>query len=71
MRDSSDAIIVEDLSGKIIAWNPGAQKLYGWSEEEALKMAQKDKNYYVNSLCGYCAENIELGDIIDTLIEED
>lgn len=43
VRDSSDAIIVEDLSGKIIAWNPGAQKLYGWSEEEALKMESKDR----------------------------
>lgn len=43
VRDSSDAIIVEDLSGKIIAWNPGAQKLYGWSEEEALKMKSKDR----------------------------
>lgn len=43
VRDSSDAIIVEDLSGKIIAWNPGAQKFYGWSEEEALKMQSKDR----------------------------
>jgi two-component system CheB/CheR fusion protein len=43
IRDSSDAIVVEDLSGKIIAWNPGAEKLYGWSEAEALKMQQKDR----------------------------
>ncbi|MDD2896937.1 MAG: PAS domain-containing protein [Aliarcobacter sp.] len=41
VRDSSDAIIVEDLSGKIIAWNPAAQKLYGWSKSEALKMQSK------------------------------
>lgn len=43
VRDSSDAIIVEDLSGKIIAWNPGAQKLYGWSETEALNMQSKNR----------------------------
>jgi two-component system CheB/CheR fusion protein len=38
VRDSYDAITVHDLEGKIIAWNPAAVKLYGWSEEEALKM---------------------------------
>lgn len=43
VRDSSDAIIVEDLSGKIIAWNPGAQKLYGWSETEAINMQSKNR----------------------------
>jgi two-component system, chemotaxis family, CheB/CheR fusion protein len=43
VRDSSDAIIVEDLSGKIIAWNPGAEKLYGWSETEAINMQSKNR----------------------------
>lgn len=41
------------------------------SKEEALKLAQKSENYYVNSLCRYCAKNYELGEIIDTIIEED
>lgn len=43
VRDSSDAIIVEDLNGKIIAWNPGAQRLYGWSETEALELQAKKR----------------------------
>lgn len=38
VRDSYDTITVHDLEGKIIAWNPAAVKLYGWSEEEALNM---------------------------------
>jgi two-component system CheB/CheR fusion protein len=38
VKDSYDAITVEDLEGNIIAWNPAAVKIYGWSEEEALKM---------------------------------
>ncbi|MEI6874211.1 MAG: CheR family methyltransferase, partial [Spirochaetota bacterium] len=38
LRDSSDAITVQDLEGRIIAWNPGASRLYGWSEAEALAM---------------------------------
>lgn len=42
-RDSSDAIIVQDLKGKIIAWNPGAKKLYGWREDEALNMDVKSR----------------------------
>ena len=31
------------MKGEIIAWNPGAVKLYGWSEEEALCMNTKDR----------------------------
>jgi len=38
VRDSSDAVTVQDLDGRIIAWNPGAVRLYGWSEQEALQM---------------------------------
>jgi two-component system CheB/CheR fusion protein len=38
VRDSYDAITVHNVDGKIIAWNPAAVKLYGWSEEEALTM---------------------------------
>lgn len=38
VRDSYDAIVVQDLEGTIIAWNPAAEKLYGWSEDEALTM---------------------------------
>jgi two-component system CheB/CheR fusion protein len=38
VKDSNDAITVQDLDGKIIAWNRGAAKMYGYSEDEALKM---------------------------------
>jgi len=36
--DSHDAITVQDLEGRILAWNARAAKLYGWSEAEALEM---------------------------------
>ena len=38
VRDAFDAITVQDLDGRIIAWNPGAVRMYGWTELEALKM---------------------------------
>lgn len=31
-----DAIIIRDFDSHILAWNQGAQDLYGWSEQEAL-----------------------------------
>ncbi|HEY5537574.1 MAG TPA: chemotaxis protein CheB, partial [Acetobacterium sp.] len=38
VRDSHDAITVQDLEGNIKAWNPAAEKMYGFSESEALLM---------------------------------
>ena len=38
VRDASDAVTVQDLEGRIIAWNPSASRIYGWSEEEALTL---------------------------------
>ena len=32
VRDSRDAITVQDLGGRILAWNPEAERMYGWSE---------------------------------------
>lgn len=36
VRDSNDAVTLQDLNGKITHWNRGAQLMYGWSEQEAL-----------------------------------
>jgi two-component system CheB/CheR fusion protein len=38
VRDAHDAITVQDMQGRILAWNPGAERMYGWSEAEALQM---------------------------------
>lgn len=38
VQNLTDAIVVQDMEGRIIAWNLGAEALYGWSEAEALEM---------------------------------
>jgi len=43
VRDAHDSITVQDLDGRTIAWNPGAVRMYGWSEAEALAMNVRDR----------------------------
>jgi PAS domain S-box-containing protein len=36
VESSDDAILATELDGRILNWNPGAQRLYGYSEQEVL-----------------------------------
>jgi two-component system CheB/CheR fusion protein len=38
VRDAHDAIVLQDMEGRIMAWNPAATRMYGWSETEAMQM---------------------------------
>jgi PAS domain S-box-containing protein len=31
-----DAVMITDLSGRLVGWNPAAERIYGWTAEEAL-----------------------------------
>jgi two-component system CheB/CheR fusion protein len=43
VRDAHDAITVQDLDGRTLAWNPGAVRMYGWTEAEALQLNVRDR----------------------------
>ena len=38
LKDANDAISVVDFTGRIMAWNRGAEAMYGYSESDALQM---------------------------------
>jgi hypothetical protein len=38
VRNSNDAITVQDLKGNFISWNLGAERMYGYSKSEAMKL---------------------------------
>jgi len=42
VKQSNDAIYLFNEEGKIISWNSGAQKVYGYSEEEVMQMTLWD-----------------------------
>jgi two-component system, chemotaxis family, CheB/CheR fusion protein len=42
VRDARDAITMQDFEGRILTWNPAAERMYGWSEAEALQMNIRD-----------------------------
>jgi len=42
IKDSNDAVTLQDLDGNILDWNKGAERMYGYSQAEALKMNIRD-----------------------------
>ena len=42
ISDSNDVLTMLNFTGGILAWNKGAERIYGWSEKEALKMNLRD-----------------------------
>ncbi|MBK1732289.1 chemotaxis protein CheB [Thiococcus pfennigii] len=37
VRDANDAIMVQGFDGRILAWNPAAERLFGYSESQAIE----------------------------------
>jgi len=42
LRNSNDAVTVQDFDGRITVWNHGAEQMYGYDEAEALQMNIRD-----------------------------
>jgi two-component system CheB/CheR fusion protein len=62
--DSNDAVIIRDLKDRVIAWNKGAKKMYGYTEAEALGMSinrlmPKNKHILAQELVRVSAAPIE------------
>ncbi len=55
---ASDAIIVRDLDQKLLFWNQGAARLYGWSSEEAV--GAKALDLFVNDKLRVMEAEVEL-----------
>lgn len=45
LEQSQDGILVRDLTGRILYWNSGAARLYGWSSAEAIGKNARDLLY--------------------------
>ena len=43
VRDAFDAIVMSDLDGRVLAWNPAAERLYGWTEAQALQLGLRER----------------------------
>jgi two-component system CheB/CheR fusion protein len=68
VRDSNDAITVQDIDGNVLAWNKGAEQMYGWSKAEALQMnirqlVPKGKNIELEEF----TKKLKNGEIVNSL----
>lgn len=68
IQDSNDAITIQDLDGRILAWNRGAEFIYGYSQNEALSMNIIDTvpKEYQEEARGFLA-SIKRGELLPNL----
>jgi PAS domain S-box-containing protein len=68
IQDSNDAITFQDLDGNILAWNRGAEQIYGYSEAEALTKNIVDTvpTEYQKEALGFLA-SLKRGELVPTL----
>jgi len=68
IQDSNDAITFQDLEGNILAWNRGAEIMYGYSEAEALSKNIVDTvpTEYQEEARGFLA-SLKRGELVPTL----
>ncbi|MBC7753465.1 MAG: PAS domain S-box protein [Moraxellaceae bacterium] len=68
IQDSNDAITFQDLEGNILAWNQGAEQIYGYSQAEALSMNIVDTvpKEYQEEARGFLA-SLKRGELVSNL----
>src|SRR5450432_1473718 len=68
IQDSNDAITFQDLDGNILAWNRGAEQIYGYSQTEALRMNIVDTvpTEYQEEARGFLA-SLKRGELVSNL----
>ncbi|MDO9182925.1 MAG: response regulator, partial [Bacteriovorax sp.] len=68
IQDSNDAITFQDLEGNILAWNRGAEIIYGYSQAEALSMNIVDTvpREYQEEALGFLA-SLKRGELLPNL----
>lgn len=68
IQDSNDAITFQDLEGNILAWNRGAEIIYGYSQAEALRMNIIDTvpREYQQEALGFLA-SLKRGELLPNL----
>ncbi|MDX1953018.1 MAG: PAS domain S-box protein [Verrucomicrobiota bacterium] len=70
-----EAILVKDLEDRIIYWNKGAERIYGWTEEEVLgkkagELLYKDLNVLQQAWTGLHAHGMWEGEVIKRTKDE-
>lgn len=68
--EAGDAIIAVDRQGKVVTWNPGAERLLGWTAQEVLgrsyadlhggEVAEQIRDFLDRVFKGYTLSNLEV-----------
>jgi PAS domain S-box-containing protein len=69
LRDSNDAVTVQDWEGRILAWNRGAERMYGYPEAEALQMNIRDTMPLENRVASVDYGHLLLREVTGVTIE--
>ena len=71
LNKAQDAILVRDLQHRILFWNQGAERMYGWTEAQALQQSVIDLLYEDSALYQHANDMVrEHGEWMGELVQK-
>jgi len=76
IQSSGDAIVAKDLEGRVVSWNPAAERLFGWTAEEMIgqsirRLLPPDRQHEEDDILAHIRHGEQVGLVLTERIHRD
>ena len=76
VQSSGDAIVAKDLEGRVVSWNPAAERLFGWRAEEMIgqsirRLLPPDRQHEEDDILAHIRHGEQVGLVLTERVHRD